>query len=132
MRLVNADPVAPLDQVGLGDAAPGISQQPVVLFGRDHPLVDRPFDGLAGLGWRGIRDQAALPHHGKARAQDGHVLDDVGRQENDPVGGQLGEQAVESQAFLGIEPGRRLVDDDQSRVAGNRLGDPQALRIPPE
>ncbi len=63
--------------------------------------------------------------------RDGHVLDDVSRQENDPVGGQLREQAVESQAFLGIEPGGGLVDDDQSRVAGDCLGDSQPLAHSP-
>ena len=103
----------------------------MVFVGRDRPLVDRPFDGLAGLGGRGVGDQPAAPDHGEAGAQDGHVLDDVGRQEHDPVGGQLREQAVKPQAFLGVEPGGRLVDDDQPRVAGNRLRDPQPLRAFP-
>ena len=40
---------------------------------------------------------------------------------------QLGEQVVEAQALLGIEPGGGLVDDDEPRIAGDRLGDAEPL-----
>ena len=37
------------------------------------------------------------------------------------------EQVVEAQALLGIEAGGGLVDDDEARIAGDRLRDAEAL-----
>ena len=48
-------------------------------------------------------------------------------QDDDDVLADLGEQVEEAVAFLRIETGRRLVDDDQAGVADQRLGDAEAL-----
>ena len=45
------------------------------------------------------------------------VLDDVRREDHDAVLTDLAEQVEEADALLRVEPGRRLVDDDQLRVA---------------
>jgi hypothetical protein len=60
-------------------------------------------------------------------AQVGNVADDVRRQDHDHVGGDVGEQVVEADALSGSRPGGRLVDDDELRVAEQRLGDAEAL-----
>ena len=65
--------------------------------------------------------------HRHARAEVGDVLDDVGREDDDDVLADLGEQVEEAVALLGIEAGGRLVDDDQLGIADQRLGDAEAL-----
>ena len=85
VRLVDPDAVAALDQIRLGDARRRIGQQPLVRLGGDRALVDRPLDRPPRLAGRRVGDQAALPDHGEAGAEDRHVLDDVGGQEDDPV-----------------------------------------------
>ncbi len=128
--LVEPDAVLTFDEVRLRDATLGILEQSVVRLGGDGPLVDRPLDGTACQAGRRVGDEPTIANHGKPRAEHRHVLDDMGGQHHDPILGQLGEQPVESQALLGIEPGRRLVDDDQPRIAGDGLGDPQPLAHP--
>ena len=122
--LVESDTVLTFNEVSLRDATLGFPEQPIVRLGRDLPLVDRPLDSTAGQVGCRLGDQAAIPDHGEAGAKRGHILDDMSGQDDDPILGELRKQPVEPQAFLGIEPGRRLVDDDQPRIAGDRLGDP--------
>ena len=62
-----------------------------------------------------------------SRAEVGHVVDDVGREDHDDVLADLGEQVEEAVALLGVEARGRLVDDDQLRVADQRLRDAEAL-----
>ena len=71
--------------------------------------------------------EPAAADHGEARAQHRDVLDDVRREQHDAVLGELGEQVVEAQPLLGVEPGGRLVDDDEARIAGDRLRDAEPL-----
>jgi hypothetical protein len=49
------------------------------------------------------------------------------RQEDDHVGGDVGEQVVEADALFRVEAGGGLVDDDQLGIAEQRLGDAEAL-----
>ena len=51
----------------------------------------------------------------------------MGRQDDDDIVADPGEQIEEAVALLGVEARRRLVDDDQLGVADQRLGDPEAL-----
>ena len=44
--------------------------------------------------------------------------------------GHLGEQRTQTHALLGIEPGGRLVDDQQARIVEERLGDADPLPHP--
>ncbi len=75
--------------------------------------------------------QLTAPDDGEAAAQHCDVLDDVGRQQHDPVGGELGQQTIETQALLRIETGGRLIHDDETRIAGDRLGDSEPLQHAP-
>jgi len=84
-------------------------------------------DQRARLGGSRQRDDASRADHREAGAEDRDVLDDVGREDDDPVGRELGEQPVEPEPLLGIETGGRLVDDDQPRVSRDRLGETEAL-----
>ena len=63
----------------------------------------------------------------KLRAEVGDVAHDVRRQDHDDVGGDVGEQVVEAHALLGVEARGRLVDDDELRIAEQRLRDAEAL-----
>ena len=76
---------------------------------------------------RGVGDEPALADDREPGAEHGHVLDDVGREQDDPLLGQLGEQPVEPQPLLGVEAGGGLVDDDQPGIAGDGLRDSQPL-----
>ena len=49
------------------------------------------------------------------------------RQDHHDVLADLREQVVEADALRRVEPGGRLVDDDQLRVAEQRLRDAEAL-----
>jgi hypothetical protein len=53
--------------------------------------------------------------------------DDVGGQDHGLVFADVGQQVVEAHALLRVEAGGRFVDDDQFRVAQQRLGDAEAL-----
>jgi hypothetical protein len=62
-----------------------------------------------------------------ARAEIRHVVDDVRREDHHHVLADLGEQVQKTVALLRIEAGGGLVDDDQLRIADQRLGDAEAL-----
>ena len=110
--------------------------------GRDHLILALIFlelvagdDLLPDLA-AGVRDEVgglafelhpAVGEHRHARAEVGDVVDDVGREDDDDIVADRGEQVEEAVALLGVEAGGRLVDDDQLRVADQRLGDPEAL-----
>ena len=83
-------------------------------------FVDQ-FLGLAA------QQQMALVDDGHVGAQVGHVGHDVGRQDHRLVFADIGQQIMEAHALLRVEPGRRLVDDDQFRVAQQGLRDAEAL-----
>jgi hypothetical protein len=54
----------------------------------------------------------------------------VRRENHDDVQRDVGEQVVKAHALLGVEAGGRLVDDDEARVAEQRLRDAEALPHP--
>ena len=87
------------------------------------PAVHR----LDQLERRAGADDAAGGDDRHARAQVGDVLDDVRRQDHDHVLADLGQQVEEAVALLGVEAGGGLVDDDQLRLAEQRLRDAEAL-----
>ena len=69
----------------------------------------------------------AVGEHGHQRAEVGDVVDDVGREDDDDIVADAGEQVEEAIALLGIEAGGRLIDDDQVGIADQRLSDSEAL-----
>jgi hypothetical protein len=87
----------------------------------DESLVDQPLDALPRRRGGRVGDDGAALDHREPRAERGDVVDDVGREEDDAADGELGEEPVEPLPLLGIEAGRRLVDDDDPRIAGDRL-----------
>ena len=62
-----------------------------------------------------------------ARAELTDVVDDVRRQDDDAVLSELGEQIQKAHALFGVEPGRRLVDDDQAGITEQCDRDPEPL-----
>ena len=73
------------------------------------------------------QQHASLVDDRHVRAQVAHVGDDVRGQDDDDVLADVREQVVEAHALLGVEAGGRLVDDDELRVAEQRLRDAEAL-----
>ena len=61
------------------------------------------------------------------RAEVADVFDDVRGEDDHDVLADLREQVVKAHALLGIESRGRLVDDDQLRIAEQRLRDAEAL-----
>ena len=49
------------------------------------------------------------------------------RQQHQPLAGELGQQVAKAQALGGVEPDGGLVDDQQLRIAQQRLRDAHAL-----
>jgi hypothetical protein len=127
-RIPDPHAVAAFDEHRLGDAVRRAQLRELAL--RCRTVVDRSFDRRARFRGRRLRDEATVLDHGEARAEDRDVLDDVRRQQHDAPLGELREDVVETQPFLGIESRRRFVDDDQPRIAGDRLRDPEALAHP--
>jgi hypothetical protein len=74
-----------------------------------------------------VRDQASVADDREPRAQHGHVLDDVGREQDGAVAREVGEQSVEAIPFFGVEARRGLVHDDQIGVTRDGLRDSESL-----
>ena len=91
-------------------------------FGPDSAA--RPLDQIMR---RAFELNASAGQHRHARTQVGDILDDMRRQDDDDILADLDEQVEEAVAFFGIKPGGRFVDDDQPRIADQRLGDAKAL-----
>ena len=70
---------------------------------------------------------SAVGQHRHPRAEIGDVVDDMGRQDDDDIVADLGQQVEEAVALLRVEAGGRLVDDDQLWIADQRLGDAETL-----
>ena len=113
-------------------AQPRRDQVELRAVGRQLDLVNRAAPDLAGQridqrGQRIVRDDPPAHHQADPRAQIGHVIDDVDRQDHDHALADLGQQVVEPIALLRVEPRGRLVDDDQLGPADQRLRDAEAL-----
>src|SRR3954468_23126470 len=74
----------------------------------------------------GEKDLAAIDDR-EIAAQLLDVFDDVRRQNDRTPFPDLTEQVQKPHALLGVEPGRRLVDDDQLWISEQRDGDAEAL-----
>src|SRR5262249_23319052 len=72
-------------------------------------------------------EEPAFGHHRHALAQIGHVLDDVRRENHDDLLADLGEEIEKAVALFRIEARGRLIDDDEARIADQRLSDAEAL-----
>ena len=95
-------------------------------------LGDRAGEDPAGEGGDRRLRLAGQPHLALGgdrhpRAEVGDVGDDVGREDDDHRFPDRREQVQEALPLLGIEPRRRLVDDQETRIAEQRLGDAEAL-----
>ena len=92
------------------DTAPDAAVQPLDLV--------RRFPGQQYLALRDDRHPAA---------QVADVLDDVGREDHHDVLADLRQQVVEAEPLGRVEARGRLVDDDQLRIAEQRLRDAETL-----
>jgi hypothetical protein len=62
-----------------------------------------------------------------ARAQVRHILDNVGGENNDDILADLRQQVQKSVALFRVEPRSGFIDDDQVRIADQRLSDTESL-----
>ena len=98
----------------------------VALVGRPHP----PGGGGGQLGRGAGEVHPPLQQHDDLGADRGDVVGLVGGQHDHRVARQVGQQLPEPQPLLRVQPGRRLVQDQQVRLAEQGLGDAQALPHP--
>src|SRR5690606_10472696 len=97
---------------------------PLAAAGADLPRPafrdPRKIRGLA------VVDDASAAHDDDSLARHRDVLDDVRREQHDPALGEPRQQIAEADALARIETDRRLVDDDDRRMAqqGPCDGDP--------
>ena len=76
---------------------------------------------------RAFEAQLAARQHRHARAQIGHVIDDVGGQDHHHVLANARQQVEEAVALFRIEARGGFVDDDQFGLADQRLRNAEAL-----
>jgi hypothetical protein len=100
---------------------------PVELGAIGHLRPDLAARGADEVDRSAFELDLAASKHRHARAEDRHVLDDVGGEDNDHVLADLGEEVEEAVALLWVKAGGRLVDDDELRIADQRLSDAEAL-----
>ena len=84
----------------------------------DGELVDRP-----------VGDDLAPDEHGDRVAEASDVVEQVGGVEDRRSCSEFVEQAEDLAASGGVEPGRRLVEDQHVRVAHERLGESESLGL---
>ena len=71
--------------------------------------------------------------HGHVPAGLAELLHDVGGEDHHPVAGQVNQQVAEADALLRVQPGGRLVHDQDAGVVDQGLGDAHpALHAPGE
>ena len=104
--------------------------EPILLIGL--PLIEYPH--MAGCGpdqlFRGAgkEDLPAVDHH-ELIAHGLHVLNDVGREQDQPVLGCAGKQISEVDALLWVQSYRGLIKNQEGRVPQNRLGNTHPLAL---
>jgi hypothetical protein len=99
-------------------------------FSRNDRLVHVAGDPLGQRLRIRVRDESAVVQQRHRVRRRLHVRDDVCRQDHHPVVGRRRQDVPEPHALLGVEPDRRLVDDQQLRVAHERLRDADAATHP--
>lgn len=77
-----------------------------------------------------VEGDAAVVEHGQVVAGLRDVLDDVRGEQDGALGGEVGQHVAEADAFLGVQAGGGLVDDEQLWVVDQRLCDADALAHP--
>jgi hypothetical protein len=88
---------------------------------------DRPAQVVDEIRRSAFADDPPLDDNRHSRTQVGHVVHDVGRQDHDLALADVGQQVQEAISLLWVEAGGGFVDDDQLRVADQRLGDAESL-----
>ena len=87
----------------------------------------RPFSACDQRGRIARGVHPSLMNDGHVAAQVADVGDDVRGENDDDVLADGAEQIVEAHALFGVEAGGGLVDDDEPRIAQQRLRDAEAL-----
>src|SRR5439155_1323239 len=82
-------------------------------------------------GGRGQGDGLSGTDHGETGTEDRDVFHDVRGEKHDAIDGELGEEPVEPEALFRIQPRRRLVHDDETRIPRQGLRDAEPLAHPP-
>ena len=93
----------------------------------DRLAPDPPLDLTDQIRRRALKLNPAIGDHRHLRAQVGHIIDNMGRQDHRLFFADLGQQVVKAIALFRVQPGGGLVDDQQFRIAKQRLGNPEAL-----
>jgi len=77
-----------------------------------------------------VFDQAPRSDEGDVGGRCLDIADDVGGEQDDALARQLGQEVAEANPLLRIEAARGLVDDQQTWIVEERLGDADALPHP--
>src|SRR6476469_434794 len=85
----------------------------VQLLVADDLAPDLPAGGGNEVGRLAFELDAPVGEYRHARTEVGHVVDDVGRQDDDDIVADRGEKVEEAVALFRVETSGRLVDDDQ-------------------
>ena len=123
---------AQVDAIGATDGAadevlhPGGGQ----IGAGNHPLPHLTLHRAQQIFRGRMPQQVPLVQDGDLGGGCFHVRDDVRREDDDPLAGQLGQQIAKAHPLLRIEPRRRLVHDEQLRIVQQRLGDADPLLHP--
>ena len=113
------DPVFAAD----GPADEGFLLEGGQRFGGDDPLPDLAIQQRKQFLGRGMLDLASLVDDDDFRCGGFHIRDDVRREDDDALAGQIGEQVAEAHALLGVKPDGGFIHDQQLRIIEQCLGD---------
>jgi hypothetical protein len=97
------------------------------LFALDAPFENPALNRGTRIARCGIRHELSAANDCKSGTEHGDVFDDVCRQEHDAVLRHVAEKFIKTLPFFRVEARRGFVDDEQARIARDRLGDPEPL-----
>ena len=93
----------------------------------DDPFPYPAFHLLEKSLRRGVGDESSICDQGNICCGGFDIGDDVSREHNDALTGEVGEEIAKADAFFRIEPCGGLVDDEKLRIVEERLRYADAL-----
>ena len=97
------------------------------LGARDHDFPYLPGDSGKKRFRRAVSEKLAVRQYGDLRRNGFHVGNDVSRENHEAFPGKFGEEIAETNAFLGVEASRGLVDNQELWIVQQGLRDAHAL-----
>ena len=130
-RREDADFVLSAGKVRADHMEVGFQGAKFVVGGHD-PRPDLPFDRGQCFRRHALQQNLAIGDDRHARAKLVDIVHDMGGKNDRHFAPDGGEKIEEAVALGGVETGGRLVHDDEARIGEQRLGDAEALFMPPE